>query len=117
MLLDEPTSNLDPRNTAILEDAVLEAADRGVGVAVASHDMHQAERISDRVVFLLDGETVESGPPERIFEDPADPRTRRFVRGELVYSGSDAAVETSRSGDGTGRPARRTGESEPPSGR
>lgn len=85
MLLDEPTSNLDPRNTAVLEDAIRRARGRGVGVVVATHDMHQAERISDRVGFLLDGELVETGPPDRIFEDPADPRTRQFVDGELMY--------------------------------
>lgn len=85
MLLDEPTSNLDPRNTAVLEDAILRARNRGVGVVVATHDMHQAERISDRVAFLYDGELVETGPPEQLFEDPADPRTAAFVDGELLY--------------------------------
>ncbi|MEF8756870.1 MAG: phosphate ABC transporter ATP-binding protein [Halobacteriales archaeon] len=102
MLLDEPTSNLDPRNTAVLEEAILQARDRGVGVLVATHDMHQAERISDRVGFVYDGELVETGPTERIFEDPRDPRTERFVAGELLY---DAAVEDEGDGGipGTGR--------------
>lgn len=85
MLLDEPTSNLDPRNTAVLEDAIERARDRGVGVVVATHDMHQAQRISDRVGFLFDGELVETGPPEQLFGAPTDPRTRRFVEGELLY--------------------------------
>lgn len=85
MLLDEPTSNLDPRNTAVLEEAILQARERGVGVVVATHDMHQAERISDRVGFILGGELVETGPPEQIFEDPKDPRTAQFVDGELLY--------------------------------
>lgn len=84
MLLDEPTSNLDPRNTAVLEAAIERAADRGVGVLVATHDMHQARRISDRVGLLLGGEIVEHGPPTQFFDDPADPRTRRFVEGELL---------------------------------
>lgn len=85
LLLDEPTSNLDPHNTAVIERAVRAARDGGVGVVVATHDMHQAERVSDRVAFVLDGRLVESGPPERIFDDPRDRRTRQFVRGELVY--------------------------------
>jgi len=89
MLLDEPTSNLDPRNTAVLEEAIHSARDRGVGVIVASHDMHQAERLSDRVAFILDGEVVETGPPGRIFESPRDPRTARFVDGELMYEGDE----------------------------
>jgi tungstate transport system ATP-binding protein len=85
LLLDEPTSNLDPRNTAVLEAAVRRARDAGVGVVVATHDMHQARRISDRVGFVLDGELVEMGPPEQIFEEPRDARTRQFVSGDLVY--------------------------------
>lgn len=91
MLLDEPTSNLDPRNTAVLEDAIRRARDRGVGVVVATHDMHQAERLSDRVCFLYDGEIVERGPPAQLFENPTDPRTDGFVNGELLYDGPGAA--------------------------
>ncbi|WP_226481753.1 phosphate ABC transporter ATP-binding protein [Natrinema amylolyticum] len=85
LVLDEPTSDLDPRNTAILERAIERARDRDHGVLLATHDMHQAERISDRVAFLLEGELVEIGPPERVFENPRDDRTARFVRGDLLY--------------------------------
>ena len=85
LLLDEPTSDLDPRNTAVIEDAIAEARDRGIGVVVATHDMHQAERVADRVAVLLDGRVTEVGPTERVFADPRDPRTRRFIDGELVY--------------------------------
>ncbi|WP_222914169.1 phosphate ABC transporter ATP-binding protein [Natrinema sp. SYSU A 869] len=85
LVLDEPTSDLDPRNTAILERATERARERDHGVLLATHDMHQAERISDRVAFLLEGELVEVGPPERIFDDPRDERTARFVNGDLLY--------------------------------
>ncbi|MEZ3162746.1 phosphate ABC transporter ATP-binding protein [Halorubrum sp. RMP-47] len=85
LLLDEPTSDLDPRNTAVIEDAVGEASDREIGVVVATHDMHQAERVADRVAVLLDDGITEVGPTEEIFEDPADERTRKFISGELVY--------------------------------
>lgn len=85
LVLDEPTSDLDPRNTAILEHAVADARDRGLAVLLATHDMHQARRISDRVAVLLDGEVAETGPAERVFEDPRDERTRRFVDGDLLY--------------------------------
>ncbi|QSG11509.1 ABC-type phosphate transport system, ATPase component [Halapricum desulfuricans] len=85
LLLDEPTSDLDPRNTAVIEEAIAEARNRGIGVVVATHDMHQAERVADRVAVLL-GETItEVGPTATIFEDPSDPRTRKFIAGELVY--------------------------------
>ena len=85
LLLDEPTSDLDPRNTAVIEDAMAKARDRGIGVVVATHDMHQAERVADRVAVLLDDGTTEVGPTERIFDDPSDERTRKFISGELVY--------------------------------
>jgi len=85
LLLDEPTSNLDPRNTAVIEEAVLAARDRDIAVVVATHDMQQAGRIADRVAVLLDGTTIEQGPADRVFEDPNDDRTRQFVAGELVY--------------------------------
>jgi tungstate transport system ATP-binding protein len=85
LLLDEPTSNLDPRNTAVIEEAVLAARDRGIAVVVATHDMQQARRIADRVAVLLDGTVIEQGPTEQVFEAPDDDRTRKFVAGELVY--------------------------------
>ena len=85
LLLDEPTSDLDPRNTAVIEEAVETARNRGLGIVVATHDMHQAERIADRVAVLLEGQPIEVGPTERVFTDPEDPRTRRFIDGELVY--------------------------------
>lgn len=85
LLLDEPTSDLDPRNTAVIEEAIAEARNRGIGVVVATHDMHQAERVADRVAVLLDDSITEIGPTERIFENPSDDRTRKFISGELVY--------------------------------
>jgi len=85
LLLDEPTSDLDPRNTAVIEEAIAKARDQGIGVVVATHDMHQAERVADRVAVLLGDTITEAGPTETIFEDPSDPRTRKFISGELVY--------------------------------
>lgn len=86
LLLDEPTSDVDPRNTAVIEEAISEARHRGIGVVVATHDMHQAKRVADRVGVLLDGSITEIAPPETIFENPSDDRTRKFISGELVYS-------------------------------
>lgn len=85
LLLDEPASNLDPQNTAVLEDAIGTASDRGLGVVVATHDMHQAERIGDTIAVFLEGEIVETGPPRVIFDSPEDARTRKFIDGELIY--------------------------------
>jgi len=94
VLLDEPTSNLDPRNTAVLEDAIRTACDDGLGAVLASHDMHQAERLSDRVAFLFEGEIVEAGPTEQLFERPSDPRTERFIDGDLLIEGEDGNTQT-----------------------
>lgn len=85
LLLDEPSSDLDPRNTAVLEDAISEAKDRGIGIVVATHDMNQAQRIGDRVGVLLDSEIIEISSTERVFEEPRDERTRKFIDGELIY--------------------------------
>jgi len=85
LLLDEPSSDLDPRNTALLEAAIDEACRREIGVVLATHDMHQAERIADRVAVVLGTGIAEIGPTERVFEDPRDDRTRKFVEGELIY--------------------------------
>jgi tungstate transport system ATP-binding protein len=85
LLLDEPTSDLDPRNTGLIEKAIREARDRGIGVGIATHDMHQAERIADRVGVLLGDGFTEIGPTGTVFDDPADERTRKFISGELVY--------------------------------
>lgn len=85
LLLDEPTSDLDPRNTAVIEEAMSEARNQGMGVVVATHDMHQAKRVADRVAVLLNGNITEVGPTEAIFDEPSDPRTQKFISGELVY--------------------------------
>ncbi|APE96426.1 amino acid ABC transporter ATP-binding protein [Halodesulfurarchaeum formicicum] len=85
LLLDEPTSDLDPRNTGLIEDAIRRARDRGLGVVIATHDMHQAQRVADRVGVLLGNGITEIGPTDQIFEDPADERTRQFIAGDLVY--------------------------------
>lgn len=85
LFLDEPTSDLDPRNTAVIEDAIDTARTRGLGVAIATHDMNQAERVADRVAVMLEGRLIEFGPTERVFTTPEDPRARKFIDGELVY--------------------------------
>lgn len=85
LLLDEPTSDLDPRNTAVLEEAIGAARSEGRGVAIATHDMNQAERVADRVAVMLGGELIEVGPTDRVFSDPNDERARKFIDGELVY--------------------------------
>jgi len=86
LLLDEPTANLDPANVALFEDAISEIVKtQGTTIVIATHNMFQAERLADRVAFLLDGELVEVSETDQFFRDPRDERTRSFVRGEMIY--------------------------------
>lgn len=85
LLLDEPTANLDPRNVRVVEDLVRERQARGVTVVLATHQVFQARRLAARTALLLDGRIVEVAPTPQLFEDPADPRTRAFLTGDMVY--------------------------------
>jgi len=86
LLLDEPTANLDPYNIGLIEEVVKEIhAQRGVTVVLVTHNIFQARRLADRVGLLLNGGLIEIGPSAQFFEDPRDPRTRAFVRGEMIY--------------------------------
>ena len=85
LLLDEPTSDLDPRNTAMIEEAVAAAQARDIGVVIATHDMHQAERVASQVAVMLNGQIIEYGPTDQVFDNPEDPRARQFIDGELVF--------------------------------
>jgi tungstate transport system ATP-binding protein len=84
LLLDEPTGNLDPQNTAVVEEIIREVRSRETTIFLASHDMHQAKRIGEDVFLLLNGDIVEGGPAERIFDSPEDQRTADFINGKLV---------------------------------
>lgn len=86
LLLDEPTANLDPYNVSLIEQIVLRAnQERGTTVVMVTHNLHQARRLGTRVGLLLDGAVVEVAPTQEFFDSPADPRTGRFVRGEMIY--------------------------------
>ncbi|MBS3791974.1 MAG: ATP-binding cassette domain-containing protein [Candidatus Bipolaricaulota bacterium] len=84
LLLDEPTGNLDPRNTAVVEDIIREVRSQETTIFLASHDMHQAKRIGESVYLLLDGDIVEGGTAEKMFNAPEDQRTEDFINGKLV---------------------------------
>ena len=86
LLLDEPTANLDPYNIGLIEDIVLSLnQERATTLVLVTHNIFQAKRLADRVALLLEGRIVEVADVERFFDDPQDPRTESFVRGEMVY--------------------------------
>ena len=80
MLLDEVTSALDPELVAEVLDVIKERAEGGMTMLIATHEMGFARDIASRVCFLADGQIVEQGPPEQLFSQPSDDRTRRFLR-------------------------------------
>ncbi|GAB4560867.1 MAG: ATP-binding cassette domain-containing protein [Anaerolineae bacterium] len=86
LLLDEPTTNLDPYNAALIEQVIREAnSAEGTTVVLVTHDLFQARRLAHRSGLLLGGRLIELAPTETFFGAPSDPRTMAFLRGELVY--------------------------------
>src|SRR5581483_172071 len=82
LLLDEPTSALDPIATAKIEDLLGELK-KEVTVVIVTHNMQQAARASDNTAYFLNGDLVEHGPTERLFENPKDERTEAYITGRF----------------------------------
>jgi phosphate transport system ATP-binding protein len=82
LLMDEPASALDPISTLKIEELVQELKSR-VTIIIVTHNMQQAARVADSTAFMLDGALVEVGPTERIFTNPSDERTERYVTGKF----------------------------------
>jgi polar amino acid transport system ATP-binding protein len=79
LLLDEVTSALDPELVAEVLDVIRELAGAGMTMVLATHEMGFARDIADRVCFLDGGWILEEGPPEQMFREPREARTRRFL--------------------------------------
>ena len=82
LLMDEPTSALDPISTQKIEELILELKNRYT-VAIVTHNMQQAARVSDYTAFFLVGEMVEYGETQGIFENPLDNRTADYIGGRF----------------------------------
>ena len=82
LLMDEPTSALDPISTAKIEDLVIELKKKYT-IAIVTHNMQQAVRISDQTAFFLMGEVVEKGVTSQIFSMPKDERTEKYITGRF----------------------------------
>ena len=79
MLFDEPTSALDPEMIAEVLDVMAELADSGMTMIVVTHEMGFAKRVADRMVFMDQGEIVETAPPEQFFSAPETQRCQTFL--------------------------------------
>jgi len=80
MLLDEVTSALDPELVAEVLNVIRELAAGGMTMVIATHEMGFARDIATRVCFLDEGRILEEGPPDSIFSEPREDRTRRFLQ-------------------------------------
>ncbi len=82
ILMDEPTSALDPISTSKIEDLVIELK-TDYTIIMVTHNMQQATRVSDKTVFFLLGEIIESGDTEKLFSVPTDKRTEDYITGRF----------------------------------
>ena len=79
MLFDEPTSALDPEMVGEVLDVMRNLAKEGMTMIVVTHEMGFAREVGDRVIFIDDGLVVEEGPPQEIFTNPTQERTKLFI--------------------------------------
>jgi tungstate transport system ATP-binding protein len=84
LLLDEPTSSLDPGAGAAVERHLLQLSARGRGIVMATHDLGQARRFAQTVVFMHRGRVIEVGEASAFFARPRSEPARRFLAGDWL---------------------------------
>lgn len=85
LFLDEPTSALDPTAVKAVEDAVLAFHRVGTRIVMTTHDLGQARRLADNVVFLHNGRLLEHAPAADFFHQPRSPEAAAFLSGDLLW--------------------------------
>ncbi|ENK1244286.1 phosphate ABC transporter ATP-binding protein [Clostridium sporogenes] len=80
LLMDEPCSALDIKNTAIIEKLLLELKKKYT-ILIVTHNLAQAKRVSDNTVFMLNGEVIESGETDKVFNNPTNEETKDYISG------------------------------------
>ena len=78
MLLDEVTSALDPELVNEVLDTIRRLANEGMTMIIVSHEMAFVREVADKVVFMDQGEVIETGPPRELFDAPKSDRARNF---------------------------------------
>lgn len=79
LFFDEPTSALDPELTGEILEVIRLLAEDHMTMVIVTHEMNFAKAISDRVIFMAGGYIIEEGPPNEVFENPKQERTRQFL--------------------------------------
>ena len=83
--LDEPTANLDPAATRAVEELILAVDASGTKIVMTTHDLGQARRLADEILFLHHGRLLERAAAAAFFARPATPEARAFLAGELLW--------------------------------
>ena len=86
LFLDEPTANLDPGATRDIENIVGQIHAGGTKIVMTTHNLGQAKRLGDEILFLSQGRLVERAPVGTFFQQPASAEAAAFIRGELPWS-------------------------------
>ena len=79
ILFDEPTSALDPEMVGDVLNVMKELAEQGMTMIIVTHEMGFARQVANRVIFTADGEFLEDGTPDQIFDNPQHPRLKEFL--------------------------------------
>ena len=85
LFLDEPSANLDPASTAAIERIIDQFHAAGTKVVLVTHDIGQAHRVADDVIFLSQGQLTEHTPADRFFNCPSSESAADYLAGKLVY--------------------------------
>ncbi|MDD2568274.1 MAG: ATP-binding cassette domain-containing protein [Clostridia bacterium] len=86
LFLDEPTANLDPQNVAMVESLISDIQKQfSTTVIIVTHNLFQAKRIAEEVIFMHQGKIIEKASAKTIFNDPAENLTKQFVHGTMIY--------------------------------
>ena len=85
LFLDEPTANLDPAATQSVEEIVEEIHGGGTKIIMTTHDLSQARRLADEVVFMHQGKMAEHAQADQFFDAPASSEARAYLNGELRW--------------------------------
>ncbi|SFM97983.1 MULTISPECIES: amino acid ABC transporter ATP-binding protein [Marinobacter] len=85
MLFDEPTSALDPEMIGEVLDVMRELAKEGMTMMVVTHEMGFAREVADRVIYIHEGQIVEQGKPDDVFDNPQNERTQAFLSRVLAH--------------------------------
>ena len=85
LFLDEPTASLDPSATREIETVIRAFDAAGTKIVMATHNLGQARRLADEIIYLHQGRVLERAPVDQFFTRPATPEAAAFIKGELPW--------------------------------